>query len=174
MQTNKILMIVASKNFRDEEYQHPLDVFKKAGYSVTIASTTKKVIPGMLSMKIKADILLQDVQPSDYDAVVFVGGSGSTEYWDHPKAHEIALEMNKEEKVVAAICLAPLTLGKCGLMKGVKGTIYESAKKEFIQTGAIFKDKNVIVQDNIVTANGPAAAKKFGNEIVRLLQEKQG
>jgi protease I len=173
MKTKMILMIVASKNFRDEEYQYPREIFEKAGYSVTIASTTKKVIPGMLSMKIKADILLHEVQPSEYDAVVFVGGSGSTEYWDNPKAHEIALEMHRGHKIVAAICLAPLTLGKCGLMKGVQGTIYESAKKEFLNTGAIFKEKSVVVQDHIVTASGPAAAKKFGNEIVRLLQEKQ-
>ncbi|MDD4028952.1 MAG: DJ-1/PfpI family protein [Caldisericia bacterium] len=172
MEPKKILMIVASKNFRDEEYQYPRDVFEKAGYKVTVASTTKKPIAGMLSMKIKADILLEEVDPSSFDAVVFVGGIGSTEYWNHPKAHEIALEMNQNKKVVAAICLAPLTLGKCGIMKGIKGTIYESAKKEFLETGAIYKDQGVVVHDHIITANGPTAAKKFGQAIVQYLEKQ--
>ncbi len=172
MEPKNILMIVASKNFRDEEYQYPRNVFEKAGYQVTVASTTKKTIPGMLSMKIKADLLLTDVDPSIFDAVVFVGGSGSTEYWDHPRAHEIALEMNQNNKLVAAICLAPLTLGRCGIMKGLKGTIYESAKKEFLDTGAIYKDQGVVVDNHVITANGPTAAKKFGQEIVKHLKNQ--
>ena len=174
MEPKKILMVVARKDFRDEEYQYPRDVFEKSGYKVIVASTTKKVIPGMLSMKIKADCLLEEVDTTQFEAVVFVGGSGSTEYWNHPEAHKIAIDMHQQNKLVAAICLAPLTLGKCGLLKGVKSTIYESAKLELLNTGAIYTDQSVVVQDNIITANGPDSAKKFGKEIVSYLQKNKG
>ena len=169
MSEKNILMIVASKDFRDEEYKYPRDIFEKNGFKVTVASTTKKPIPGMISMKIKADILVDSVNPDQFDAVVFVGGMGATEYWDHTNAHKIARKMNDQNKVVAAICLAPVTLGRSGVLKGKSGTVYESGKQDLIQSGVVFKNKSVVVEDNIVTANGPDSAKEFANKIVNLL-----
>ena len=118
-----VLMIIASNNFRDEEYLHPREVLENEGAKITIASSTKKEATGMLGTKVVPDILIDEVNIDDYDAVIFVGGSGANEYWENEKAHEIAKKAYEKSKVIGAICIAPVTLARAGLLKGKKGTV---------------------------------------------------
>ena len=107
-----VLMIIASNNFRDEEYLHPREVLENEGAKITIASSTKKEATGMLGTKVVPDILIDEVNIDDYDAVIFVGGSGANEYWENEKAHEIAKKAYEKSKVIGAICIAPVTLAR--------------------------------------------------------------
>ena len=173
MHQGEILMVIASSLFRDEEYKQPKDVFEQNNYRVTVASTTLNLVKGMISLEVTPDILLENVDESKYDAIVFVGGSGSTEFWNHSIAHSLILDMNRNNKIVAAICLAPVALGRAGILKGKKGTVYSSATEELIKTGAIYSKNEVVVDDNIVTANGPGAAKAFGESILSLLKARK-
>jgi len=84
----KVLMIIASHNFRDEEFLKPKGIFESRGLVVTVASTTSNMATGMLGAKVKPDILLKDVNVAMYDVVVFVGGSGATEYIFDPTAQK--------------------------------------------------------------------------------------
>jgi len=168
----KILMIIAKNNFRDEEYFTPKEIFTKNGYEVVTASSALGEAKGMLGGKAKPDILIQDVKDiKEYEAVVFVGGMGSTEYWDSKVAHNIANLSVKLNKVLGAICLAPGTLAKAGVLKNKKATVFESANNVLKANGAILVDSDVVVDGNIVTANGPSAAEKFANSILNLIKK---
>ena len=165
-----VLMIIASNNFRDEEYLHPREVLENEGAKITIASSTKKEATGMLGTKVVPDILIDEVDIDDYDAVIFVGGSGANEYWENEKAHEIAKKAYEKSKVIGAICIAPVTLARAGLLKGKKATVYTSDIENIKKEGAIYTGNSVEVDGKIVTGNGPTAAKEFGEKIAELLK----
>lgn len=165
----KAVIIIASNNFRDEELLKPKEVLEKNGVTVTIASSSLKEATGMLGAKVKPDILFSNINVSDYDAVIFVGGSGANEYWDNPTAHKIAHDANNAKKIVGAICIAPVTLAKAGLLKNKKATTYSSTTNDIKSAGAKYTGADVERDGNIITASGPAAAQEFGEAIVKAL-----
>ncbi len=167
----KVVIIIAKNNFRDEELLEPKAILEKNGAAVTIASSSLKESKGMLGAKVSPDILFTDIAVGDYDAVIFVGGTGSSEYWDNPTAHTIAKVANKANKIVGAICIAPVTLAKAGLLKGKKATTYSSTVNDIKSEGANYTGEGVERDGNIITADGPASAKKFGEAIVKALQK---
>jgi hypothetical protein len=75
-------MVIASSEFRDEEYQKPRALLEKSGVKVTVASSTLKESKGMLGLKVKPDILLKDAQAEEYDGIVFVGGGDAKDRLD--------------------------------------------------------------------------------------------
>jgi len=69
-------MVIASQDFRDEELLTPKEILENKGVKVTIASSSLDTATGMLGAKVKPDILIEDVNVNDFDAVIFVGGAG--------------------------------------------------------------------------------------------------
>ena len=170
----KILMIIAPRDFRDEELLHPKQELERAGASVTIASTVSGPVRGMLGATVRPDLTLDRVSVGDYDAIVFVGGIGSSAYFNDRRAHSIASEAFKMGKRVCAICIAPVTLANAGLLKGKRATVWSSpADDSYVRMmeakGAKFTGKPVEVDGNIITARGPDAAREFGRVLVREL-----
>ena len=169
LKSKKIVMIISHSNFRDEELNVPLAIFQNRGADVKVASTSVDIATGKLGAKIKPDLLYSDIDPKDFDAVVFVGGPGSVGYWEDPTAHKIARNMTAQGKVIAAICGAPPTLANAGVLKGKKATCCPGDEEPLIENGATYTAKNVQVDGNIVTADGPQSAKLFAEEITKLL-----
>lgn len=162
-----ILMIVAPHNFRDEEFQKPYDYFLSKGYNVTIASTTTDSIKGMLGLKIKPDKRLNEIVPDSFDIVVMPGGSGAGVYFKDTTVSKILENFNARNKIIAAICLSPVTLAKNGILKGKKATVWSSpfTKKALEKNGAIYVNEPVVIDGNVITANGPKSALKFAKAI---------
>lgn len=167
--SDKIVMVIAHSDFRDEELFETKDVLEDKGIKVTIASSALGLARGMLGGKIKPDILVNQINVDDYDAIVFVGGIGAKEYWDSAIAHKIIKEAIEKKKVVAAICIAPVTLAKAGILKGKKVTSWPSEADKLKKEEAIYTGKDVEVDGLIVTAAGPKAAKGFGEGILKAL-----
>lgn len=167
-----IAMIIAKNGFRDEEYSQPKEVFLKAGFKVDTFSSSLGIAKGMLGLTAKVDKIIEELKVEDYDAIIFVGGVGSSEYWENPVAHKIAKDAVAKNKILAAICIAPITLAKAGVLKGKKATVYPSEGTQLKQLGAEYTSKDVEVDGNIVTAAGPHAAKQFGEKIKELLVKK--
>lgn len=166
----RAVMIIAEDNFRDEELSQPSEVLKQNNIEVTIASTALRELTGMLQSKVKPDILISDIRAKDYDAIVFVGGSGASQYWDDPLAHKLAKEAYGSNKVVAAICIAPVTLARSGILKGRKATVWSSEANQLKLSGANYTGNPVEKDANIITASGPSAAREFGEAIVAALR----
>jgi len=167
----KVVMIIASQNFRDEELFETRRVLESAGAKVTVASTTTQQAVGMLGGKARPDVLLKNVSARDYDAVVFVGGSGAAQYWDDPIAHKLASDAAAAGKVVAAICIAPVTLARAGLLKGKKATVWKSQMSDLTKGGAVCTSASVETDGKIVTADGPSSAAAFGKAIIKALSD---
>ncbi len=117
MAGEKVLMIIAPENFRDEELLHTREEQERAGTKVTLAST-KTAAKGLLGARVTPDIKLDQVSLDDYDAVVFVGGPGASIYFDDKRALSISSEALGKGKKICAICIAPTILANAGVLKG--------------------------------------------------------
>ncbi|MEM1689741.1 MAG: DJ-1/PfpI family protein [Candidatus Hadarchaeales archaeon] len=167
----KALLIIAPKDFRDEELFHTKEVLEKSGIVTKIASTKKGEAKGMLGGKATAELTIEEVKVEDYDAVIFVGGSGSSIYFSNKHALSIAKEAFSAGKVVGAICIAPVILANAGILKGRRATVWDGDFVKMLEAGgAKYTGKNVEVDGKIVTANGPHAAREFGKKIAELLR----
>lgn len=166
----KVVMIIAQDNFRDEEIFQPKEILEKAGIEVKVASSSLKVAKGMLGGTIKPDMLVSDINAGDFDAVVFIGGAGASQYWNDAAAHKLIRDAFNTNKIVAAICIAPVTLAKAGILKGRRATVWSTEAGQLkVVGGAIYTGKDVERDGNIITAAGPFAAGEFGDELVKAL-----
>jgi protease I len=168
----KVLMVIASRDFRDEEYEKPRAALEKEGVKVTVASSKLDPAKGMLGAVVKPDLLLADANASDYDAVVFVGGGGAPEFWESPVAHRLAREFHDKGKPTTAICLAPVTLARAGLLRGRSATVWPDAEGEMKAEGALLRSEAVVADGNLITGNGPKAAEEFAGAVVRALAKE--
>jgi protease I len=167
----KVLMVIAKNKFRDEEYLEPRKALEEAGAVITVASSSLNTSEGMLGLKVKPDVLIGNVKEEDFDGIVFIGGGGAAEYFDNPVAHKLAQGFFEHGKLTSAICIAPATLANAGVLKGKKATSFPSSEAALRTHGAIVMKQDVVSDGMIVTAVGPQAAKKFDQELIRVLGE---
>ena len=158
-------MIIASENFRDEELFETKFVLDGAGVETVTASTRTGVINGMLGGSAEARILVRDIVVNDYDAIIFIGGSGAREYFDSGVALDIAREAADKRKVLAAICIAPSVLANAGVLTGVRATSFVSERARLQRAGAIYTGAPVERDGPIITGRGPEAARLFGEAV---------
>ena len=161
----RVLMVIASQQFRDEEYAAPRKILEAAGAAVTVASSKTAPATGMLGMTVTPDTTIDRVDPKTVDAVIFVGGMGATEFWDHPVAHRIAQQTVQQGKVTAAICLAPMTLANAGLLTQKRATMWPSEAAAFKQKGVLYTGQPVERDGLLITGSGPEAAESFGRAV---------
>ena len=169
----KALFIIAPVDFRDEEYFIPKKIIEENSIDVTTASTSE-VSTSKFGKQVAVDILIEKVN-SDYDVIIFVGGSGARDYFENKTLLDLARKFLEEGKMVAAICIGPAILAKSGVLKGKQATVWTSPNnREGItileENGAIYLDQDVVVDRNIITANGPGAAEVFGKKILEVLE----
>ncbi len=166
----KILMIIAPVDFRDEELFRTKEIFEKKGFQVTVTSKEICLAKGMLGATTQIDKSLESVNVNEYEAVVFIGGSGASMYFDDKTALNIAKNAKSLNKVIGAICIAPSILANAGVLEGKNATCYPSERKNLSAKGAKYIESEVIVDGRIVTADGPKSAEKFGIKIAELLE----
>lgn len=165
----RILMVIAPKQFRDEELFVPREYFLVRGATVTVASSAGGQIRGMLGRTFTPEAKLAEVAAADFDAVVFVGGAGAEAYFDDPVAHKLAGDADAGGKVLGAICIAPAILAKAGVLKGRSATAFGSVREVLVAGGARVMDSACVREGSIVTADGPAAAEQFAAAVTKAL-----
>jgi len=177
LENKKIAIIVAFKDFRDEEYFVPKEILEGAGAEVKTASNKMGRALGADGGEVEIDLLVKDLNPADFDVVVFIGGPGCLGNLDNENSYQVAKETVSQNKILASICISPIILAKAGVLKGKKATVWSSPMdrspvKILEENGAIYQDELVVVDGKIITGNGPGAAKEFGEAIVEVLTEE--
>ncbi len=171
----EVALIIAPKDFRDEEYFLPREILEKEGYKVTTVSTKKGVAIGLFGGEAKVEATTEELKEKEVDAIVLVGGPGAPKHLDIKEVHEIVFDHNKKKKAVGAICVSPIILAGAGILEGKRATVWHSEMEKtpiskIKERGAIYEDEEVVREGNIVTANGPEAAEKFTQTLIKVLQ----
>jgi len=166
----KVLMVIAPADFRDEEFFETKQVLEEAGIEVTVVSSTGQPSKSMFGKIVNPDKNFYDVDPKDYDAVVFIGGQGTKAYFDNKRAHNLARGFKEEGKIVAAICIAPIILARAGVLNGKKATVFPSGRNDINAVGT-YTGSDVEEDGKIITGSGPEAAKDFGMKIAEALSK---
>jgi len=169
----KVLLVIAPRDFRDEEFFTPRRIFEEKGAQVTVASSTKETATGTLGGAVKPNAVFSEVDAADYDAVVIAGGAGSKEYlWDDRDLRGIVRDVYDRGKVVAAICLSPVVLARAGCLDGKEATVFpdSEAVRELKSAGVRYVDEGVVVSGSVVTARDPQSAEVFAQAVAELLK----
>ncbi|MBE7086678.1 MAG: DJ-1/PfpI family protein [Clostridiales bacterium] len=164
-------IVLISDGSEEIESVTPIDVLRRAGVTVDVASVTGLNIVGSRGIKIQADKLVCDVDFADYDCVVVPGGMPGARIISE---NALAVKGIKEAlfggKVVGAICASPaVVLGENNLLGGKSATCFPAP--DFIKVlGDRYTGKDVEVDGNLVTANGPLSAMEFALKLCEVLK----
>ena len=150
---------------------------RSAGAQISTASTSLGTAIGADGGEAKVDNLIENLKVDEFAAVFFVGGPGCLKYLDIERSYNLAKEVVAKERVLGAICISPVILAKAGVLQGKKATVWSSAMdksaiKILEENGATYQDEGVVVDGKIVTANGPASARAFGEILVEVLTKQ--
>ena len=147
----KQALLIIYSQFEEHEYTASREILENNGVVITVASSSKETLKGHKGMQVKPDILLSEAQATDYDAIVFIGGIA---YDSPPEAERLVRAAAAEGKVLAAICIAPVTLARAGVLEGKRATA--SISPTLLESrGAIFTCNPVERDGLIITAFGP-------------------
>jgi protease I len=172
----KRIAILATNGFEQSELEVPRDKLKEAGATVDVISLERGEIKGWdkkdWGRPVKVDKTLQDVSPGEYDAVVLPGGQINPDLLRvEQKALAFVKDMYDQKKVVAAVCHGPWLLIETGIAKGRKMTSYKSIKTDVINAGGKWEDKEVVVDQGVITSRNPGDLNAFSAKIIEEVKE---
>ncbi len=150
-----------------------IDVLRRAGASVTVASVDKLQVTAAHGIKLVADKLISDCTKSVYELIALPGGMPGAERLRDSKELELMLKCQQREgRLYAAICASPAVVFQHhGLIGRRKATCYPSFAKQLDNTDAV--ESRVVVDDKCITSQGPGTALEFALKLVEMLYGKE-
>lgn len=173
---SKKVAILATHGFEESELKSPKEYIEQQGWTAEIVSPESGSIKAWAEKnwgrEYKVDKTLAEANASDYDALVLPGGVINP---DKLRTNEDALTFVKaffdQKKPVAAICHGPWTLINAGVVDGRKVTSVKSISQDLINAGAEWSDKEVVVDQGLVTSRTPEDLPAFNKKLVEEINE---
>ena len=168
----KVLLVIGSEKFQEQEYQHTKQELEAAGIQIITVSDKPGTAVGYFGLQVKVDLVLDQVQTKDCDGLCIIGGAGAMLFLDNALMYKILNELFALQKVVGAICIAPRILAHAEILRGKKATCWDGDGRAFDifkEHGVLFVPEAVVIDDHVITADGPEAAHAFGKAIVSVI-----
>ena len=165
----KRVYLFLAYGFEEVEALTAVDLLRRAGIQViTVSVTGNDIVTGAHKIPVVADIKIDNGAFGDADAIIIPGGQpGEDNLYECKEFLSVITNAYKNNKLVCAICAAPMLLGRLGLLEGKKATCYPGCESEL--TGADISEDSVCVDGNIVTSRGVGTAVDFASKITELL-----
>lgn len=161
----KRVLCLLVDGFEEIETVTPVDLLRRAGVEVVIASLHARMATGRGGIRLEADAVLADIDPAGFDLLLIPGGPGVQELRDDGRPALLARDFVAANKDVAAICAAPLVLMDANLLHGRRFTAYHSVRQEL--GGGL--DERVVLDGNIITSRGAGTSIDFALALVSRL-----
>ncbi len=177
MASGNVLFIIAHEGYQPIEYAEPKKILEDAGFTVITASNKPGTATDKDGGKTQVDLTLDEVKVDDYDGIFVIGGPGALENLDNEQTYKIIKKASEKHLPLGAICASTRILAKAGALTRKRATGWDGDNelKEIYETYDVkYMPEPVVVEENIITAVGPTAAKTFGQEIVALLHNNKG
>ena len=165
-------LIISADGFEDSELRVPLFGLKEAGIDVDVASVRHGQIVGEHGWRADVDKVLDEAHPEEYDLLVLPGGKAPALLRANPGVLGIARAFMAANKPVAAICHGPQILVSAGEMRGRRATCFHTIAAELRDAGALYEDREVVVDGNLVTARQPADLAPFIRETIKCVHAR--
>ena len=172
----KKVAIITENGFEEVELTSPKKALEEAGVIVKILSAQKDKVKAWdhdhWSIEVPVDGAIHNASVEDYDMLVIPGGVINPDKMRADKDYVSFVQQFLESgKPVAAICHAPQLLIETGMISDRKMTSYHSIKTDLINAGAIWEDKEVVVDNGLVTSRSPRDLDAFNKKIIEELAE---
>jgi 4-methyl-5(b-hydroxyethyl)-thiazole monophosphate biosynthesis len=163
----KTALIVMPEGVEEIEAITPIDLLRRAGVAVTIASLSAEPrVTGRTNIMLGTDTDLASVASRSFDLLILPGGPGVR----HLRASALVVELVRKQaasgRLVAAICAAPTVLKDAGALDGIPHTAHFSVESEL---PSMRKDVAVVRHGNIITSRGAGTAVPFGLALITAL-----
>lgn len=166
-----MIIVLLAEGFEEIEALTPVDMLRRAKKDVVTVSIGERTVTGSHGIKVVTDMTWDELDLSRVDFAIFPGGMPGSLNLDEcnytDKAIDAVLSKNGH---LAAICAAPLVLGRRGLLSGKRATCFPGFEKEL--RGATFTGENFVTDGNITTGRGMEHSLEFAKELVRIANEK--
>lgn len=177
----RVLVIIPEEKFNNTEFNTVIKYLRLNQFKYDIASSSGKIATGYIAkefdnkpMMIRPDLSISEIKVEMYNCIIIIGGSGNKKYlWNNLELHDVIQQAYKNDIILGAICLAPISLVNSGIIKSSSITAYKTRETQrIIQTsGNYYSEVGVCVNGRIITANGPKSSKKFIEAIISQLKE---
>ncbi|QQR53805.1 DJ-1/PfpI family protein [bacterium] len=167
-----VVLVVPFDGYQQDEYELTRKTLEAAGISVKVASNKKGAAIAKDGSSCLIDLSIEQLEETPCDGVFLIGGPGALENLNSLKMHHILKNLFKKDIVIGAICISPRILAQAGILKNKKATGWNDDGKldEIFKQHQVKKaDAKVVIDTNIITAEGPAAAQEFAETIVKKL-----
>lgn len=172
----KRVAILTENGFEEVELTSPKKALEDAGATVDIISPQKDKVKGWdhdhWSIELDVNVQVEKADPDNYDALVIPGGVINPDLMRRNKdCIDFAATFLEEGKPVAAICHGPQLLIETGLIKGREMTSFQSIKTDLKNAGVQWVDKEVVVDQGLVTSRSPEDLDAFNRKMLEEIGE---
>ncbi|HCW53672.1 MAG TPA: DJ-1 family protein [Clostridium sp.] len=162
----KKVCVLLAEGFEEIEALTVSDVMRRANIQCDLVSIKDKTVKSSHGVVVEADKIFDDNM--EYDLVVLPGGMpGAANLRDDERVITLLKNQNNSNKLIGAICAAPIVLGRAGLTEGLNMTSYPGFEDEL--PNCIYSEEAVVVDKNIITSRGPATAMLFAYKLLEEL-----
>ncbi len=168
----KNIAIFLENLFEDAEFLYTDIRMKEEGANVIVVAPKMDNYKGKHGYVASSDISIDDVKPSNFDALIIPGGYSPDYMRRNKQMVEFVREMNNQGKVIAAICHAGWMLASADIIRGRKVTSFYSMKDDMINAGGGWIDDEVVHDGNLITSRNPSDLPSFCKTIIAALSEK--
>jgi len=169
--TTKAVILLA-EGFEEIEALTPADVLRRADFEVELMSIGKKEVTGAHKITVVADSLFSIDKALTADLLILPGGMPGASNLDKFSPIDNLIENYiNSNKHIAAICAAPMIIGKRGYLKGKDAVCYPGYENDL--KGANIKKDAVVIDGKIITAQGVGAAMEFSLKLVEMFNTKE-
>lgn len=165
------VLIFVHDLYEDLELWYPKIRLEEAGFKTVVAGPIAGTTHlGKHGYPCKADIAFDEVDPKKFVGLVIPGGYAPDKIRRSPKALEIVRKLHDVNRLIAFICHAGWVPISAKILKGKHVTGFSAIKDDLENAGAIFSDKPVVVDGNIVTSRTPADLPDFAKAMLKFLE----
>ncbi len=166
------IMVPFADGFEEIEAITNVDVLRRAEIDVLTVSLDKEIVTGAHNIEFLTDFNISNVDITELEGIILPGGMPSAaNLRDNLKIINIVQELYKNNKLIAAICAAPIVLEKAGIIKNKKVTSFPGFESQL--KSSVYKTDRVVIDNNIITGRGPGVALEFALAIVNYLKNDQ-
>jgi protease I len=166
----KRIAILVDNIYQEMEVWYPYFRFQEAGAEVVaVGAKAGETYTSKLGYPIKSQKSYDEVRTTDFDGVVVPGGYAPDLIRRHSAANRFVYDMNKQGKLVAAICHGGWVLCSADILKGRKATCFFAIKDDVVHAGAKYEDAEVVVDGNLITSRKPEDLPAFCRAAIEVL-----